>query len=327
MTLAIFHPAFYTVGGAEILVAYYARSLKKSGLDVTVVTLSFAPRLAPWLDGVPPRVVPKPPWTDLFRTHLGKLRRTAARAERCLRGFDTVLAFNFPANLMLGASSIASRRAWYCTEPPRHWHVVETNPRLYGRVKAVPGGITDAERVFAKKLEAHEKLTSRPSHRTKEIAFDIESTKKLDTILALSEFGRDNVRRVYGRTDVEVIYPIVRFPEERPSFPSGLRRDGLKILTHSRLEITKNVDNVVRGFALFLSKVPGSELHVLGEGKEKESLEKLVHLGIGGAVRFHGYVPESDSTASTTCATCSRSRRSTSRSAWSTQRRARAAFC
>jgi glycosyltransferase involved in cell wall biosynthesis len=296
MALAIFHPSFQLFGGAEILATSFARSLQKSGLDVSVVTLSIdAERQKSWLDGVPVRRVPEPAWTDVFRPQLAKLQRAAVRAETCLNDFGTVLALNFPANLMLGASSIRSRRAWYCNEPPRHWHVVETNPRLYDRVKSAPGGTSEAERLFAKKLADHEKRTSRPSQRTKEVAFDIECTKRLDVIIAISEFGRENVRRVYGRTDVEVIYPIVRFPEERARFRSGLRRDGLKILTHSRLEVPKNIDNVVRGFALFLSKVPGSELHVLGDGSAKQNLEKLAHgLDIGGAVRFHGYVPEKD---------------------------------
>jgi glycosyltransferase involved in cell wall biosynthesis len=103
------------------------------------------------------------------------------------------------------------------------------------------------------------------------------------------------VRRVYGRTDAEIIYPIVRFPPGRARRRSGLDRTGLKILTHTRLEIPKNVDNVVRGFALVLAKLPGAQLHVVGEGKQRKRLEKLVaRLGIVASVRFHGYLPEKE---------------------------------
>jgi glycosyltransferase involved in cell wall biosynthesis len=296
MTVAIFHPAFHAVGGAEILVASYARSLRKLGLDVRVVTLSIdAPRWKTWLEDVPVQVVPKPRWTDSLASRVTQLERTAVRAETCLRDFHTVLAFNFPTNALLGATSISSRRFWYCTEPSRHLHMVQTNPRLYERVTLSPGGITEAEKGFAKLISWHMRATGKPSARAREIEFDIANTRKLETIISISEFGRENVRRVYDRADTEVIYPIVRFPPSRTTFRSGLRRTGLNVLTHSRLEVPKNVDGVVRGFALLLSKVPGSELHVLGDGKERPRLQKLVEaLGIGRSVRFHGYVPESE---------------------------------
>jgi len=296
MTLAIFHPAFETVGGAEILVAAQASYLKRAGLDVRVTTLALdAARWRNWFDGIPVRLVPKPPWSDVFCVPLKRLERAAARAEGCLRDCTTVLASNFPANVMLGASSIGARRVWYCTEPARHWHLVATNPRLHARVTSAPGGETDAERTYARKLASHERALSRPSNRAREIAFDIEKTNNLDAVYAISEFGRDNVRRVYGRTDVEVIYPIVRVPAEPSRARAGLDRTGLKILTHSRLEIPKNVDNVVRGFALLLPKVPGSQLHVVGEGTQRKNLERLVRrLGIGSSVWFHGYLPDKE---------------------------------
>src|SRR5579859_2670271 len=243
MKIALFHPAFETIGGAEILVASFARSLKNSGHDVSVVTLALDPeRWRSRLEGIAVRLVPKPGWTDAFGTYLAKLQRIVPRAEPCLSDADVVLACNFPANLLLGASSIAACRAWYATEPSRHWHLVEANPRLHGRVVSLEDGATDAEKEFVKVLRWHQRMMSKPSARTRENAFDIEMTKKLDTIIAISEFGRDNVRRVYGRTDVQVIYPIVRFPAQRARFKAGLDRSGLKMLTHTRLEIPKNVD-------------------------------------------------------------------------------------
>src|SRR5258705_12964923 len=196
------------------------------------------------------------------------------------------MACNLPANLLLGSSSIPARRAWDATEPSRYWHMIAGNPRLHGRVTSFRGGITDAERDFAKALKEHERDISRPSARTRENAFDVEMTRTLDTIIAISEFGRNNVRRVYGRTDAEVIYPIVRFPAHRPRSKGGLDRRGIQVLTHTRLEIPKNVDGVIRSFALLHKKVPGSLLHVVGEGKQKKSLENLARrLGLGDAVR------------------------------------------
>jgi glycosyltransferase involved in cell wall biosynthesis len=294
--LAILHPAFRGVGGAEILVASQARYLKNAGIDVCVATWAFDPgKWKQWFDGIPVRLVSKTPLADFFSSSVGKLERAAARVSDCLRDCRAVLACNSPAQALLGASSLAVHRSWYSTEPSRDWHLVSANPRLYGRVTSTPGGATDAERNFAERLKAYQRATKSPSATTREIAFDIEKTKAIDSILAISEFGRDNVQRVYGRNDAQIVYPIVRFPEARVRPRGGLDRTGLKILTHSRLEIVKNVDHVLRGFALVLPKIPGSTLQVVGDGNHRKGLEKLTHdLGIASSVRFHGYVPEND---------------------------------
>jgi glycosyltransferase involved in cell wall biosynthesis len=158
-------------------------------------------------------------------------------------------------------------------------------------VRSLPGGSTDAEREFAPRLIAYDRAMANRSWRARMVEYDVENTKKLDAILAISEFGRGNVSRVYGRNDATVVYPIVRFPAERPRSRSGRDRTGLKILTHSRLEIPKNVDTVVRAFALLVRDLPGSLLHVVGEGNHRKRLEKLVQeLALGSSVRFHGYL-------------------------------------
>jgi glycogen(starch) synthase len=68
------------------------------------------------------------------------------------------------------------------------------------------------------------------------------------------------------------------------------------VLVHSRLEVLKNIDTVLRGFSLFqrASPVP-CELHVVGEGPSRESLEALVReTCVPGSVRFHGYLPDEE---------------------------------
>jgi glycosyltransferase involved in cell wall biosynthesis len=156
-----------------------------------------------------------------------------------------------------------------------------------------PGGVTAAEREHPRRLVEFERVMRRRS-RSELIAFDLENTRKLDAIYAISEYSRDNVRRVYGRDDAGVIYPVVRFPPPRPH-RSGLDRRGLQVLTHSRLETTKNVDTVIRGFARFVARQPESQLHVVGEGAQRANLEKLARtLQISQSVRFHGYLPEKE---------------------------------
>jgi len=291
MTVALFHPAFETIGGAEILVATQASLLRRANVDVYIATFALdSNRWRERLQDIPVRLAPPAPWMDRISGPLSRLRRAIPRAEACLAGADTVLACNYPTNALLGACSMSARRLWCCTEPPRDHHLAATNPRLHERVTSTPGGMTEVEREYVQRLVRDERDLRKPS-RAEFIAFDVENTRKLDAIYAISEFSRDNIRRVYGRNAV-VIYPVVRFPPPRPH-RSGLDRRGLQVLTHTRLESRKNVETVIRGFAHFAARQPGSQLHVVGEGTQRANLEKLARtLGISTSVRFHGYLPE-----------------------------------
>jgi glycosyltransferase involved in cell wall biosynthesis len=294
MTVALFHPAFDMVGGAEILVATQAGVLRRANVDACIATFSVDQRR--WrerLQGIPVRLAPRAPWLDRIGSPLTRLRRAVPRAEACLAGVDTVLAWNYPTNVLLGACSINARRIWCCTEPSRDYHLPATNPRLHERVTSHPSGITAAEREYPARLRSYERAMRKPSW-AEYIAYDVDHTRKLDAIYAISEFARDNVRRVYGRDDTQIIYPLVRFPPAR-QHRSGIDRRGLQVLTHSRLETTKNVDTVIRGFARFAAQRPGSRLHVVGEGTQRAHLEHLSHeLGIANSVRFHGYLPDKE---------------------------------
>ena len=294
MVVAMFHPAFETVGGAEILVVTQASLLRRADVDVCIATFSVDQhRWRERLQGIPVRLAPRAPWLDRVSGPLTRLRRAVPRAEVCLAGADTVLAWNYPTNVLLGACSTTARRIWCCTEPSREYHLPETNPRLHQQVTSHPGGITAAERDYRGQLARYQRAM-RKRWRADYVAYDVENTRKLDAIYAISEFSRDNVRRVYGRNDAEVICPVVRFPAPR-QHRSGLDRRGLQVLTHSRLEWTKNVDTVLRGFACFAAQKPGSQLHVVGEGAQRQHLEELANeLGIAGCVRFHGYLPEKE---------------------------------
>jgi glycosyltransferase involved in cell wall biosynthesis len=92
-----------------------------------------------------------------------------------------------------------------------------------------------------------------------------------------------------------VIYPIVRFPEGGFS-RQGLNRTVRRILVHSRLEVLKNIDTVIRGFSEFTKKSPvPCELHVVGEGPSKQLLASLAQETCPeNSVFFHGYLSDED---------------------------------
>jgi glycosyltransferase involved in cell wall biosynthesis len=151
--------------------------------------------------------------------------------------------------------------------------------------------LSDAMREFTKRLARYNADLSKKRGVFYRREFDLTFCAHLDEIYAISEFSRDNARTIYGRCREEVIYPIVRFPEGGHT-RRGLDRSGLKILVHGRLEIFKNVDTVIRGFARFFAQHSGAHLHVVGEGPHRKRLENLaVELAPGGAT-FHGFLPD-----------------------------------
>ena len=300
MQLGIFQPSFANVGGAELLAAAQVAYFQAHDIGVKLVTFSFdAARWRERLNGLAVTTVQKRHWTDLLGawTRIAKLRRRAQRAARCFTGCDVVLAYNYPCSTMLGVADIAARKVWQCNEPPRMLHLRDANPAMTARVEATGGkGLEDMCAPFARRLQEADRSAQRR-------AFDQRCIARLDEIYAISEFSRDNVRRIYGRCRQEAIPPMVRFPT-RVTQRSGLDRAGLKVLVHSRLERPKNIDTVLRGFANFQKEVcSAAVLHVVGDGSYRPRLEHLAReLCPASAIQFHGYL--SDAQVQPVYATC-----------------------
>ena len=67
------------------------------------------------------------------------------------------------------------------------------------------------------------------------------------------------------------------------------------MLVHSRIEVLKNIDTVIRGFAQFHAASQGSHLHVVGDGPARASLQALAaQLLPAGAFTFHGYLSDAE---------------------------------
>ena len=291
--IALFHPSFRTRGGAEFLCANQARRMVRAGHQVRLVTYEFDPQVwAEELPGIEVVVVPKRPWTDeAFRwTRSAKLQARAQRARGALREADLVIAHNHPCNLMLGALDLPGQKIWQCNEPPRALHRQLANPYLSARVEsdlvAPPDFATRSWREFLSEKSNHREIAKRERGAQQ----DIQLTGQLHSLFAVSEFTRENARAIYGRCDEEVVYPFVRFPEGgRRHGPTA--QSGLQVLVQTRLELLKNVDSVIRGFAQYLAHDPTAVLHLVGDGPLRQQLADLAQeLMPPEACRIHGYL-------------------------------------
>jgi glycosyltransferase involved in cell wall biosynthesis len=68
--------------------------------------------------------------------------------------------------------------------------------------------------------------------------------------------------------------------------------DPPRVVTAARLIRGKGIDTLLTAFASVADEVPGAELEIAGEGKERATLELLAsRLGLGDRVHFRGWIP------------------------------------
>ncbi|HJU83901.1 MAG TPA: glycosyltransferase [Holophagaceae bacterium] len=305
--LGIFQSAFTGLGGAELLAATQATWLAGQGIDVTLAAFAFDEAVwRPILGDLPLRRIPKRTPLDpfVFWSRLLKLKLRSRAVGRALGGFDVVLAHSYPSSTLLGHARIQGRKAWYCHEAPWRLHAEAPGYLLLKDLERFRG-VCDPG-YFAILEAAREEVLASSRRSGKLRRYDREALDRMGTVMANSAFCRDALQAIYGRADVQVVPPIVRFGQSRGR--SGMDRSAPGVLVMARLELLKNVETVVRGFARVRGAGgPRPTLHIVGEGRQRPRLEALAaELGIAEAVRFHGYLdPVRDAEAfDRICAAC-----------------------
>lgn len=300
MRVAFIHPHFKGVGGAEVLIAAQAQYLRTHGHEVELVSDIRDP--ARWraaFAGVSQHNFQTYLASDWFLPRATRIARALPRLLEQLRGCDAVLAHNFPSCALLGMAVPdlpQTTSAWYCNEPNRQLHLIESTPFLHARVQRVAAD-SGAERMYRNKLRLYRLLMSTPfGRRTREL--DQRYSGRAAIICANSEYTRDNIRRIYQRGDAHVVNPIINFPAAGRARTGLDRTRGLQVLAHARLDPIKNLDHVLRGFSLYAQRAPGAQLHVVGVGRQRRALEQLGRelglLGKRAALRFHGFLPQQE---------------------------------
>ena len=275
MRIALFHPSFAQIGGAEILILDMTRATMMLGHQAQVITLDFhRDTWACFCDGIHVRVVP------------------STGIERAFDGFDLVIAHNPPAHVLLGASRFEGRKIWYCHEPSRTLYPERTCPNTVHALRTRRAfGLTTMGRVMAASLvSARIRRIVDPGfrRRTRE---DLHGVARLDGIWANSAFTASNVRAIYDR-EATVLHPAVPFPDTLPDRPKG---PGLRILTISRLSGMKGVETIVRGLALHRKRGGRATLDIVGRGSQEPFLKAWIRaLGVRDAVTLHGFLAADD---------------------------------
>ena len=298
MRIVIFHNHFSAMGGAEILLATQARWLAGRGHDVRLATFQIdAGYAARHLDGLGVTEIGYP--RGVRRAELLTLAQLPELVERTARGIgeaDAVLAYNFPCAPVTAMAVKNARRVWYACEPSRALYQREGNPVTAARASSVGRGARDfATRQLARRMQRgrlRDTLLPWTARRVRELReVDRAGVAQLDGVVSLSQYGADCVQQATGRTDVDVIYPMVRF-SNAVGRRMGMRRDAPQILVQTRIAVPKNLDTLIRGVARVRRIYPRATLHVVGSGGGREALEQIARETMPGDVRFHGFLPD-----------------------------------
>jgi len=108
---------------------------------------------------------------------------------------------------------------------------------------------------------------------------DLKQSKKIDYYIAISEYVKNKIRKVYGRDSV-VIYPPIEVKKYRFS---TIKEDFYLIV--SRLKGYKRIDIAIKAFNIL-----GKKLLIVGSGEDEENLRKIS----GKNIKFLGRVSDNE---------------------------------
>jgi glycosyltransferase involved in cell wall biosynthesis len=296
LNVAILHPAFSTFGGAEVVALNQARCLRDHGFSVRVITSKIdGDGWSEKLRGFRIDALAGAAWPLRLNRHASILRQ-AQELSAVLADADVAIAHNYPMSQALALANTRARKIWYCNEPNRQLHLDTANPTIAARVANHARPETEAERSFLAERRIQRsplRILRRPAPR--ESDRDVAAVRRLDVVCVNSSFTERLATSTYGARDYRVVYPLMELPAPRAR-RSGLARNALSILVHSRLEPPKNIDTIVRGFARFGQRgASGARLHIVGQGTSRSFLEQLVaQLGIRERVNFYGFLPRAE---------------------------------
>ena len=295
--VAILHPAFSGVGGAELLAISQAKCLHEQGFDVCMITSTIDQTR--WHDefrGLRTELLGASDWLDELAGRETWIARRVKRLEKLLVNIDVAVAHNYPMSRMLAHANTNARKIWYCNEPFREIHLDATHPTLAKRADSGIPAATSAEKEFARhRRRQRDSWLGIRSKRVSEGLRDLATVDKLELICPDSNFACTLATRTYGSRPYRVLYPVVRFPESWPS-RHGLDRSELRILVQTRLTPEKNVDTILRGFAAFLAGARSrAQLYIVGNGPCSAELHQLAkELNIEAATHFCGFVSDQE---------------------------------
>jgi glycosyltransferase involved in cell wall biosynthesis len=249
MRVAYLFPHFTYPGGATNYVINSSKCLVKSGIDVTIITQRISDIAIP--DGVKciqiggdlPKSIKY--WL-MYPQIFNKIKRILDNED-----FDILFPQVFPSNywaFLYKKFKTSQKIVWYCHEPNAFVH-------NYQFIRSLPHPIKELA------------LFSNPIIRP----IDIILSKNCDKILTNSNFTKNNIKQILN-LESEVVYTGLFFDK----YPPIQLPESNYILFVGRIMKSKNLNILLKVFSAILNDGNNVNLIILGEGEEKENIEKII---------------------------------------------------
>jgi len=147
---------------------------------------------------------------------------------------------------------------------------------------AIPAWLAGAKCI----VSTRHSLVAPPYERGAEIAYNVVA-RFCDWVVGICDATCENLRHTPWASRERIVRVYNGVDPVEPALPPA--KQGFTLLFVGRLAQVKNLSTLVRATALALPRIPDLNLWLVGHGRERESLEALVHeLGIAGSVTFWG---------------------------------------
>lgn len=108
-------------------------------------------------------------------------------------------------------------------------------------------------------------------------------------VTAISNFLADRARKLGVKDENLIVLPN---GIDLSSVPSGIEKINDRIVCVARLSWEKGLDYLIKGFAEVVKKYPAAQLVMVGEGKERGEIEKMIsELNLSESVVLFGNLP------------------------------------
>lgn len=277
LRIAIFHPIFDEIGGAELFIIKIASELRKLGHAVDVYGVRVNPMFkeVKQLSNFSSSRIFRNAAIDFLAIHfLGFDFLRILRKEK----YDIINPHHYPAPFI----SVVLKKLGF-TRARIVWMCHGLNDVIYCKDKS-HWGISE----FGGKIIYHALLPFR--------WIDKWSIKNIDTIVSNSKNIQVRVKEVYQR-DSYIVNPGIDSDIFNPAGVDAREYlvDKKCLLAVGRLRKRKNFNFLIRGFKKIIDTFPDVVLRIAGEGPEKENLAQLIHnLGLKGHIELLSNVSQEE---------------------------------
>ena len=298
MKIAMVHPSLNIKGGAENVVIWLAESLVNRGHEVTIFTTDYDETYYGGKKNKPYKIEILP--LGGYAISIKNFFVAGFLLHKKLVGYDLVNPHNFPSYIWCYLAKKFNPKiqkiVWFCEEPLREFYrdIIDEHVNIL-KQQAKNQDCHDNVYENTNSLTRFKRL-KKNFNFTFSRRLDRFVVPRLDLILTNSQYTADIVEKIFH---FKVKPCLLGVPHNRFSQDLEKIRDGKYLLTVSRLNPEKNVENIIRAVGLLVgqNKFPFKKYYVAGEGPLRDSLKKLVSdLKLTEVVEILGFVRDEELT-------------------------------